>query len=75
VSIPSILCLSPKNFGCVAYDHIQKIHSSKLEPCATKCVFLGLGINQKGYKCYDPIKKKWYVTQDVTFVEDEYFFP
>jgi hypothetical protein len=72
--IPSVLSLTPKIFGCVAYVHVLKTQRSKLDPCAVKCVFLGVGLNQKGYKCYDPSTRKWFVTMDVTFVENEAFF-
>ncbi|KAM2173457.1 hypothetical protein ACFX1R_038295 [Malus domestica] len=41
--------LTPRVFGCVAYVHIQKIHCSKLDPCALRCVFLGFSSHQKGY--------------------------
>jgi GAG-pre-integrase domain/Integrase core domain len=72
--IPSILNLPPKIFGCVAYVHIQKHQRSKLAPCAEKCVFVGYGQNQKGYKCVNPSSKRTYVTMDVTFLENESFF-
>lgn len=74
VPIPSVLSLPPKIFGCVAYVHIPKNQRSKIEPCAVKCVLLGLGMHQKGYKCYDPVLNRWYVTMDVTFLESESFF-
>lgn len=41
--IPSILNLSPKKFGCVAYVHIQKHLRSKVEAHTEKCIFLGFG--------------------------------
>jgi transposase InsO family protein len=57
VPIPSVQSLPPKIFGCVAFVHIPKHQRSKLEPHATKCVSLGIGSHQKGYKCYDPVEK------------------
>ena len=74
VTIPYVLNLPPKIFGCVAYIHIQKPFRTKLEPKAEKCVFLGMGANQKGYKCYNPSTRKFYTTMDVTFLENESFF-
>jgi hypothetical protein len=68
------LGLAPKIFGCVAYVHIPKTQRTKVEPCALKCVFLGFGTSQKGYRCFDPVSRKWYVTRDVTFIEHEPFF-
>ncbi|KAM2350107.1 hypothetical protein ACFX1X_013543 [Malus domestica] len=58
--------LTPRVFGCVAYVHIHKIHCSKLDPCALRCVFLGFASQQKGYKCYHPETRNMYVTMDVT---------
>jgi Reverse transcriptase (RNA-dependent DNA polymerase) len=74
VSIPSYLNLSPKIFGCIVYVHVRKISRSKIESCAEKCVFLGFGSHQKGYKCYNPENKKFYTTMDVTFIEDKSYF-
>ena len=41
-------------FGCVAFVHILKNQKSKLNARALKCVFVGYGGYQKGYKCYHP---------------------
>jgi Reverse transcriptase (RNA-dependent DNA polymerase) len=72
--IPSVLNLPPKIFGCVAFVNIQKHQRSKLEPCAERCIFVGYGQHQKGYKCLNPTSKKLFVTMDVTFIETESFF-
>jgi hypothetical protein len=74
VRIPSVLNLPPRIFSCSVYVHIQKQNRNKLESRAEKCVFLGCGQFQKGYKCYNPSTKKIYVTMDVTFLEEEAFF-
>ncbi|CAL2237877.1 unnamed protein product [Prunus armeniaca] len=66
--------LLPRVFGCVAYVRIQKIHRSKLDPCALRCVFVGYSSHQKGYQCYHPETRHMYVTMDVTFSETEYFY-
>ena len=36
--------------------------------------FVGYAPTQKGYKCFDPISKKLFVTMDVTFFESKPFF-
>uniref|UniRef100_A0A803N0D9 Retroviral polymerase SH3-like domain-containing protein n=1 Tax=Chenopodium quinoa TaxID=63459 RepID=A0A803N0D9_CHEQI len=47
---------------------------NKLAPQAVKCFFVGYGINQKGYRCFDPITNRLYTTMDCDFVETEYFY-
>ncbi|RVX00496.1 Retrovirus-related Pol polyprotein from transposon TNT 1-94 [Vitis vinifera] len=64
-----------KVFGCTAFVHIHKSQRSKLDPTATKCIFVGYLPNQKGYKCYSPTTKKFYTSMDVTFFENQPFYP
>ena len=45
-------------FGCEAYAHIPKDERRKLDPKARKCVLLGYGEETKGYRFYDPEKRK-----------------
>ena len=47
----------------------------KLSARSIKCVFLGYSRLQKGYRCYSPETKKYYMTTHVTFVEQSTFFP
>lgn len=75
VSVPSILQIPICIFGRVAYVHLHKNQQTKLDPCAIKCLFLGYGVQQKGYRCYNPQTRRVYVTMDVTFVESELFYP
>jgi len=63
-----------KKFGCTAFVHIHDHNRGKLDPRARKCVFVGYAPTQKGYKCFDPISKKMFVTMDVTFFESKPFF-
>ncbi|CAL8152255.1 unnamed protein product [Prunus armeniaca] len=72
--LPSVLVLTPRIFGCVAFIHLHKNQRSKLDPCALRCVFLGYATHQKGYRCYHPPTRGTYVTLDVTFLESEMFF-
>lgn len=69
VSIPTKMMLPPRVLGCVAYVHLHKDQHTKLDPCVVRCIFLGYGSHQKGYRCYDLIHKCNYVTMDVTFLE------
>ncbi|KAJ9680557.1 hypothetical protein PVL29_019775 [Vitis rotundifolia] len=67
--------LIPRVFGCTAFVHVHTQHRDKLDPRAIKCVFLGHSSTQKGYKCYNPSTKKFYISADVTFSENNPFFP
>lgn len=66
--------LVPRIFGCVAFVHVHNQNRGKLDPRALKCVFLGYSSTQKGYKCYHPPSKRFYVSVDVTFHEQESYF-
>lgn len=73
-NIPSNLTLTPRVFGCVAFVHLHKHQRTKLDPCALKCVFVEYLPHKKGYKCYHPPTRQFYVTMDVTFSEAEMYF-
>ncbi|KAJ9556676.1 hypothetical protein OSB04_011290, partial [Centaurea solstitialis] len=74
VTIPSVLTLPPRIFGCSVFTHIPKIHRDKLGPCAEKCVFVGYGPHQMGYRCYNPVSRRIHVTMDCDFLESEFYF-
>lgn len=44
-----------KFFGSIAFVHNHDPGSSKLDPKAHRCIFVGYPANQRGYKCFDPI--------------------
>ncbi|TQD71560.1 hypothetical protein C1H46_042906, partial [Malus baccata] len=73
-SLPSLLHIPPKVFGCVCYVHVPMQNRDKLDPRAIKCVFIGYSATQKGYRCYYPPTGKFFVSMDVTFREHEEFF-
>ena len=72
-SVPSSLHLDQNIFGCTVFVHIPKHDRDKFSPCAVKCVFLGCGKNQKGYRCYDPSTDRMYTTMNCNFVESVLF--
>jgi len=58
-----------KVFGCMAYVHVPNELRTKLDPKVEKCVFIGYSLEQKGYKCYNPITREMKVSKDVVFDE------
>ena len=64
-----LLGLPIRIFGCCVYVHNIQQTRSKLDPRSIKCIFVGYSPNQKGYKCYSPVTKKFYVSKDTTFME------
>jgi hypothetical protein len=61
-------------FGCVCLVHTKGNKYDKLDSRAVKCVFIGYSSSQKGYKCFDPITKRRYISMDVIFFEKQPYF-
>ena len=61
-----------KVFGCVSYVHIPDNQHRKLDAKAHKAIFVGYTPGIKGYKLYDLEKKKFVVSRDVQFFEDNF---
>ncbi|OWM65682.1 hypothetical protein CDL15_Pgr017179 [Punica granatum] len=70
----AIYSLPPRIFGCLCFIHQLLPGSSKLSPRSLKCVFLGYLRGQKGYRCYSPEQRRYFVVADVTFFESTPFF-
>ena len=66
---------STKVFGCSAFVHVNQQNRSKLDPRSVKCIFVGYSPNQKGYKCYFPATKKFFISMDITFIENQSYYP
>ena len=58
-------------FGCQAFAHIPKDERKKLDSKSRKCVLLGYGTITKGYRLYDPAKKRVFQSRDVIFNEQK----
>jgi transposase InsO family protein len=55
-------------FGCTAYYHIPNTtERKKLDPRASRSVFVGISRHSKGYILYDIEKRKVVISQTVTF--------
>jgi hypothetical protein len=64
----------PRVFGCVCFVHDHRPSVGKLDPQAVECVLVGYASTQKGYKCWDPIRRRLFVSMDVTFCEFEPYY-
>ncbi|KAJ0566009.1 putative RNA-directed DNA polymerase [Helianthus annuus] len=56
-------------FGSVGYAHVPVQLRTKLDDKSHKCIFLGVSIESKAYRLYDPITKKLVISRDVIFDE------
>ncbi|KAL0536842.1 hypothetical protein IC582_025805 [Cucumis melo] len=62
-------------FGCTDYVHNFGPNQTKFIPRAQAYVFVGYPLHQRGYKCFHPPSRKYFVTMDVTFCENRPYFP
>ena len=60
-------------FGCACFVMLQPHERTKLEPRARLCCFLGYGIQEKGYRCWDPVSKRLRISRHVVFWEHKMF--
>ncbi|CAN1129341.1 Retrovirus-related Pol polyprotein from transposon TNT 1-94, partial [Linum perenne] len=56
-----------KIFGCTCFVLTPPQFHSKLDPRSEKCIFVGYSPTQKGYKCFNPITKRLFVSMNVVF--------
>ena len=59
-----------RTFGCVAHVKLVGPGVTKLADRSRPGIFLGYEAGTKGYRVYDPIGKRLYITRDVRFEED-----
>ena len=58
-------------FGCVAYAHVPEEMRRNLDEKSKKCIFVGYSVESKAYRLYNPITKKYVISRDVVFKEEE----
>ena len=56
-------------FGCISYVHIDSAERSKLDAKSNKCVFVGYGGDEFGYRFWDYENRKIIRSRDVIFNE------
>ena len=61
--------IDSKVFGCTCF--VRDVHPqvSKLDPKSLKCIFVGYSRVQKGYRCYCPTLRRYFVSTDATFFD------
>ena len=59
-------------FGCSCFPYIRQYNDNKLQPRSKLCVYLGYSPGTKGYRCYDPLSNKVYMSRHVRFIEHEF---
>ena len=59
-------------FGCLCYAHIPKDERKKLDSKAREAVFMGYGMERKGYRLYDMNLRKIFFSRDVLFNESKF---
>ncbi|RDX80704.1 putative mitochondrial protein, partial [Mucuna pruriens] len=59
-----MLSLPSHVFGCVSFVHSHNPHRGKLDPRVVKCVFIGYPSNKKGFKCYHPLSRQFFISMD-----------
>ncbi|CAL9007255.1 unnamed protein product, partial [Prunus brigantina] len=63
-----------KSFGCTCFPHLVPYNKHKLSSKSIKCYFLGYDNHYKGYKCFEPISRRVYISRNVTFDESDFSY-
>ena len=69
----SLFPIDPKVFGCTSFVQDVRSQVSKLDPKSLKCIFVGYSRVRKGYRCYYPTLRRYFVSSGVAFFETTLF--
>ena len=58
-----------KVFGSISFVHVPDEKRRKLDPKSEKMILVGYSLEQKGYKCFNPVTRQSQVSRDVVFDE------
>ncbi|KAG9457992.1 hypothetical protein H6P81_002500 [Aristolochia fimbriata] len=61
-------------FGSTCFVLLPERERDKLFARSAMCVFLGYGLQQKGFRCFDPVANKLRISRNVTFWENTPFY-
>ncbi|KAD0286868.1 hypothetical protein E3N88_44505 [Mikania micrantha] len=61
-------------FGCRVFPYLRDYAKNKLSPRSASCIFIGYSPRYKGYRCFDPLTSRTYVTRHAKFDEDVFPF-
>lgn len=71
-----ITSLPVKVFGSTVFVHDHSQNRNRLDHTSIKYIFLGyFSTKKKRYKCYSPNARKFYTSINVTFFEDQAYYP
>ena len=60
-------------FGCACFVHNNN-PKRKFDSKVIKCIFVGYSNTKKGYKCYSPEQRKFFISKDVKFHENVMYY-
>ena len=60
-------------FGSKCFPYTWDTRKNKFDPKTVPCVFVGYSDKHKGYKCFHPSSKIFFISRHVVF--DEHYFP
>ncbi|KAK2354222.1 coiled-coil domain-containing protein [Trifolium repens] len=61
-------------FGCVCFVHLPPFERHKLGAQSVQCAFMGYSHSHKGFVCYDVSNRRFRISRNVTFFDDQFMF-